>query len=180
MPSHPYFMVSNRKMKAGGLGREIGTLRYFEAPSTSKPAQFASWKELGAAAFKKRLEGIAQNFPVITDDWQNAQQRHVSLFVHGYNNEWDEAARRYAQIKRDLFDANDLGVLILYTWPSNGSVAGYLADREDARKSSEDVTTLLVGLHDHLTGMQQLAVKTQDPTKFCRAKVSAIAHSMGC
>lgn len=178
MPTYPQFMVSNRSRRRGGLGDERGPLAFFECPEDGDPTRFASWKELSQAQFKVRLQSLANQFP-FKEDFENIDQRHVSLFIHGYNNSWDDAARRYGQIKRDVYDANDLGILILFTWPSNGSVAGYLPDREDARESAPEVAMLLVMLHQHLLELQRRAVASQDPQKFCRAKVSVIAHSMG-
>ncbi len=178
MTTYPLFMVTNRKKKAGGLGDERDVLRFFEAPEDSKPDIFSSWTELKPEVFKVRLQSLAGKFP-FKEDFQNADQRHVSLFVHGYNNSWKDAVGRYAQIKRDIYDANSLGIVVLYTWPSNGSVAGYLPDREDARDSSPEVASLLVMLHEHLIELQRKAVDSQNPNLFCRAKVSVIAHSMG-
>lgn len=47
------------------------------------------------------------------------------LFVHGYNVTFEDAARRTAQISYDLgFD----GAPVFYSWPSEGTVAGYTVD----------------------------------------------------
>jgi len=47
-------------------------------------------------------------------------QRHITLFVHGYNNGWEDAVVRYDEIARTLFDdsATSLGELISFDWPS--------------------------------------------------------------
>jgi len=174
----PQFMITNRNRQGAGLGITHDVLKYFEADPDADPAVFRSWSELTADKFKLRLQQLAMKFPLIAEE-DNEDQKHVSLFVHGYNNDWKAAAGRYAEIKRDVYDASDLGLLILFTWPSDGSVAGYLPDREDARDSAQDVATLLTALNTHLLDLQQTAVATRDPKKFCRAKVSVIAHSMG-
>jgi esterase/lipase superfamily enzyme len=47
------------------------------------------------------------------------------IFVHGFNNTFEDAARRAAQLIYDLdFD----GTPLLYSWPSRGSATAYTAD----------------------------------------------------
>jgi esterase/lipase superfamily enzyme len=47
------------------------------------------------------------------------------IFVHGFNVSFSDAARRTAQIAHDMnFD----GLPILFSWPSQGKLLGYLAD----------------------------------------------------
>jgi len=178
----PFYMITNRNVEGDGLGSKLDTVvRYYECPSDADPAQFASWTELKKKEdFIARLRKLAQRFVRIEDDGgDNEDQQHLSMFVHGFNVDWVSAATRYAQIKKDLFDAKGLGVLVLYTWPSNGSPAGYLPDREDARESAAPVADLLVFLSDYLMEQQRLAAELQDPKKLCKAKLSVIAHSMG-
>ena len=176
----PFFMITNRNVEKNGLGKDLDAVtRYYECPGDADPAQFASWSEFDTKDdFITRLRKLAQRFVRVDDD-HNEEQQHVSMFVHGFNVDWVSAATRYAQIKTDLFDAKDLGVLILFTWPSNGSPAGYLPDREDARDSAAAVADLVVFLNDYLTEQQRKAAESQDPNKLCRAKLSVIAHSMG-
>lgn len=51
--------------------------------------------------------------------------RQALLFVHGFNVTFEDAARRMAQLARDLkFD----GVPLLYSWPSRGGVNAYPVD----------------------------------------------------
>jgi esterase/lipase superfamily enzyme len=177
---HPYFMITNRNVKADGLGRKLAPeLSYFECPAGADPLAFANWTKFrGDRAFKARLIEITGTFPCLADH-ANSQQKHLSLYVHGYNTDWTEAIGRYALIKETIFDANDLGLAIAFTWPSDGSVAGYLPDREDARDGAGQVAVMLEALHTHLIAQQRRAADTQDPEQFCRAKVSIIAHSMG-
>jgi len=176
---NPLFMITNRNVEKDGLGKELDPqTRYYECATDADPAKFASWKEQDKDAFIGRLRKLAQRFVRVDDD-HNEDQQHVSMFVHGFNVDWVSAATRYAQIKTDLFDAKDLGLLILFTWPSNGSPAGYLPDREDARDSAAAIADLVVFLNDYLTEQQRRAAEAQDPQKLCRAKLSVIAHSMG-
>ncbi len=117
-------------------------------------------------------------FPLIIDPEQQENQKHVTVFIHGYNNGWDAAARRYQSICDSLFSGPDsLGICILFNWPSKGSPAEYLADRFDAGKCAPDLAAILIKFYDWLLGMQQAAA--DDPATGCRAKTSIIAHSMG-
>jgi esterase/lipase superfamily enzyme len=176
----PYFMMSNRKLSGGEPGEDCAdTMNHYFAKDSagSKLTQFTFWEKVSASDFRKLLTDTAMSFPEIADD-NNESQKHVSLFVHGYNVGWKDAAARYADLGKRLYSgAKSLGTLVLYTWPSNGSVAGYLPDREDARASAPVLADALVTLHDHIIAMQRLAAL--NPGKQCKAKISVIAHSMG-
>ena len=51
--------------------------------------------------------------------------KDVFIFVHGFNNTFEDAARRAAQLAYDLdFD----GTPMLYSWPSQGSATAYAMD----------------------------------------------------
>jgi esterase/lipase superfamily enzyme len=179
MAKAPNFMVTNRGRSDAGLsGRRVDTLSFFIGAAGADVTKFKSWEELTPGQFEKEILRLVSAFPVIADE-DNARQKHLSLFIHGYNNSWSEAAGRYAQIKRDLFDASDLGVLVLYTWPSEGSSAGYLPDREDARDSGQISAELFVRLHELVLINQRAAAVAKDAGKACKAKISIIAHSMG-
>jgi esterase/lipase superfamily enzyme len=52
-------------------------------------------------------------------------EKKALIFVHGYDVDFDEAARRLGQITYDLGFA---GAPILYSWPSKGALLRYSAD----------------------------------------------------
>lgn len=54
-------------------------------------------------------------------------KRRVLVFIHGFNNRFEDAVLRFAQI---VHDANAPAVPVLFTWPSRGSVLAYGYDRE--------------------------------------------------
>jgi esterase/lipase superfamily enzyme len=106
------------------------------------------------------------------------KQKHVSIFVHGFDTNWVSAVQRYGKIVDQLFSGEtSLGECILFTWPSKGSLAGYLPDRAEARKSAEDLSVVLSDLYDWMAQKQQDAAI--DPRQGCKAQTSVIAHSMG-
>ena len=156
-------------------GRVSDDLTYWVADSgpldTLKSRTKTSLRE-----FKKDLAGQADSFPLIRDLEDHERQKHVTLFIHGYNNGWEDAARRYEQLCRDLFESEGgMGVCVLFTWPSNGMTSGYYPDRRDARRSADHLAEVLNNLYDYLVRKQD----ETDEAKRCRAKTSIIAHSMG-
>ena len=177
----PFLMISNRNREDNRLDVKLAKLRFYRAPercTAEDLKRLDGWSELSRSAFISELKRIGDTFPLLPDA-QNEQQKHLCLFIHGYDNAWESTVERYVSIKRQVIEADGLGQLILYSWPSNGSVAGYLSDREDARSSAPDLGQLLVDLHDCLINKQRAAADAGDPGKFCRAKISIIAHSMG-
>lgn len=170
-----YWMITNRNVKQDGLGQDLADLTFFTSDGGDL-TQFASWSKESRSAFRKELAAAADAFPVVPEE-HNEDQQHVTFFIHGFNDSWDQAAQRYQQIADDLFSgAQSLGICVLFTWPSNGSPAGYLPDREDARSSGPGLADVFNMLYEHAQTMQ---CKAADGTDVCKAKISVIAHSMG-
>jgi esterase/lipase superfamily enzyme len=67
----------------------------------------------------------------------------VGIFVHGYNYSFQEALFRLAQITAD---ADTGGTPILFSWPSEGAVTGYVADRDAVLASRDDLRAVLGSL----------------------------------
>jgi esterase/lipase superfamily enzyme len=105
---------------------------------------------LDTAGWKKELEAKARSFG----------KPGVLLFVHGYNNTFEQAALRAAQVAYDLAFP---GPTVLFSWPSDGGVVPYTRDEEDANIAWRQMATVL----DVLT---QLGPDVP---------VYVIAHSMG-
>ena len=171
-----YWMISNRSLEDDGFGNDRSPLTYWvgdKGPLT----KFKSWKQISAAEFEQQLVDAADKFPP-NDQGDHEEQAHVTFFVHGYNNGWQDAASRYQKICSDLYrGADGLGLCISFDWPSCGSALGYLPDRAHARESANDLADVLSQLYDWLLGKQQAAAK--NIKNACRAKVSMISHSMG-
>lgn len=89
-------------------------------------------------------------------------RRKVLVFVHGFNNRFDEAVFRFAQI---VHDSKSQAIPVLFTWPSRGEVAlrAYTYDRESANYSRDALEQLLATL-------------SKDPHV---AEINVVAHSMG-
>lgn len=88
----------------------------------------------------------------------------VLAYVHGYNNSFEYAARRSAQV---AFDLEHPVIPVLYSWPSHGgtsfSALKYTFDENEAARSSAALADVLDELLD-ATG---------------NAPVNVLAHSMG-
>lgn len=135
-----YWMISNRVMN-GKPGTSRGALTYWisnQAPLNN----FKNWKQVSVDDFKKLLVGAADEFPDLSHD-SNEGQKHVTLFIHGYNNGWDDAAKRYQKLCADLYSGdNGLGLCISFDWPSLANVLGYYPDRAQARESADDLANV--------------------------------------
>ncbi|MFE9913209.1 alpha/beta hydrolase [Streptomyces clavifer] len=86
--------------------------------------------------------------------------RQALVFVHGYNVSFADAAVHAAQLAYDL---NFTGAVLLYSWPSKGSLLDYPADGEAARRAVPYFQEFLRHLLTR-TGVDEVHV---------------IAHSMG-
>jgi esterase/lipase superfamily enzyme len=171
-----YWMVSNRAPQTDGFGTERGPLTYWVSDK-SPLTNFKNWKQLSSDDFKRLLVAAADRFP-LTDHSEHEEQCHVSFFVHGYNNSWQDAAKRYQKFSADLYSGKEsLGICISFDWPSRGSVLGYLPDRAHARECADDLANVLSHLYDWLLVKQQNAF--DNPADACKAKVTMVAHSMG-
>jgi esterase/lipase superfamily enzyme len=87
-------------------------------------------------------------------------KRRVLVFIHGFNNRFEDAVFRFAQI---VHDARAPVVPVLFTWPSRGSILAYGWDRESSTYSRNALENVLKSL-------------AQDPSV---GEISILAHSMG-
>jgi esterase/lipase superfamily enzyme len=176
MPTPAYWMISDRVIEAGGFDEDRGPLTYWV--SDKGPLNvLANWRQVPVADFKSMLIAAADQFPLLKQG-ENEEQKHVTFFVHGYNNGWADAASRYESICSTLYTGPEsLGICISYDWPSYGQVIDYYPDRAHARECANDLVEVLSQLYDWLLVKQQAAIDNSDNA--CKAKVSMIAHSMG-
>jgi esterase/lipase superfamily enzyme len=172
-----YWMISNRKTGGDSLGSARGPLTYWTSQSEDLDT-LANWQKETAATFRASVVDAVRALPSPIEAGRQEEQAHLTLFIHGYNNDWRGAVHRYQQIVGDLYTGpQSLGVCLLFTWPSEGCPAGYLPDRLEAQASAPDLTEILSQLYDWLLDQQEIAARA--PDKQCRTKVSVIAHSMG-
>jgi len=86
-------------------------------PNPAKHVVFEKAIELPVDRFYDQLRG----------DVMNAASRELFVFVHGFANSFEDAARRTAQLSYDL---GYKGIPVMYSWPSQGriSLGGYRYD----------------------------------------------------
>ena len=169
-------MITNRNVDPSGLGNHRAEKLGYYTAERGPIDKLTTWSLRSEKQFRTELAAQADAFPLVPEN-DHARQKHVTLFVHGYNNDWMDAARRYQQITDDLYaGTGGLGLCVLFTWPSNGQTLHYLADRDDARASGPALSQAFNLLYDQAMLMQK---KAADGSGVCKAKVSVIAHSMG-
>jgi len=78
----------------------------------------------------------------IAADLAATKSRDILVFVHGFNTSFEDAALRAAQITADIgFD----GSVVLFSWPSAGSVTSYVRDQGAARNAGFHLLRILRG-----------------------------------
>lgn len=97
---------------------------------------------------------------LVHDQLRHSPKKQVLVFVHGFNNKFEDAVYRFAQI---VHDSGTEAVPVLFTWPSKGSVLAYGYDKESSTYSRNQLEDVLAGL-------------VADPSV---GEVSILAHSMG-
>lgn len=109
----------------------------------------------------------------------------VLVFIHGYNVPWNGAVGSALALQTMLNrpgvgDANQNVMVVLFTWPSDGSMfpfRAYKADRADARDSGYAVGRAILKLRDFLVKIREEAA---DPAKdLCNQDIHLLCHSMG-
>jgi len=69
--------------------------------------------------------------------------RSAGIFIHGYNYSYQEALFRLAQMSAD---SGVSGPPILFDWPSQATITGYIADRDSAAFARDDLVSVLTDL----------------------------------
>lgn len=87
-------------------------------------------------------------------------RRQALVFVHGFNNRFEDAVYRFAQF---VHDSRAEAAPVLFTWPSRGSILAYGYDRESASYSRDALERLLAWL-------------SKNPSV---DEITVLAHSMG-
>ncbi|WZP01151.1 alpha/beta hydrolase (plasmid) [Isosphaeraceae bacterium EP7] len=95
------------------------------------------------------------------DEHQKARgKRQLLVFIHGFNNSFEYAARRTAQLAYDL---EYEGVAMFWSWPSQGQIASYAHDENNVRWTEPHLERFL----------REVSARSGAET------IHLIAHSMG-
>ncbi len=96
--------------------------------------------------------------PIVAKDIDLAND--ILIYVHGYNYSFQESLFQVAKV---VADGKLAETPILFSWPSEGSVTGYVADKDAATYARDDLVKLLRDLKRHRA----------------KSHVTLFGHSMG-
>ncbi len=167
------YVATNRNITPGatlGIGR-TSTLRYLDLQVSLPPGRNAGEIRtnpdnpnpnrnfvIAQRTLFQNQEAFEANLRSAVRD-RPAEGREVTVFVHGYNNSFSEAAFRAAQLKHDL---NIPGEVVAFSWPSRGTVLGYGYDKDSALAVRDMLEEFLIDLSQ--SGIQRIVL---------------VGHSMG-
>ncbi len=151
---------------------ERGTGLRLDAVKVSIPPK--GNREIGQVQWPQKLPGDPlKDFTTVSVDTIDKAQggrswlkqhlprnRRMMIFVHGFNNRYEEAVYRFAQI---VHDSRAPVVPVLFTWPSRGSILAYGYDLQSNNYSRDALEQLLTAL-------------ATNPNV---SEVDVLAHSMG-
>lgn len=133
-----------------GRHEEPSLLRFEWTPDEHKHIKVLDVQPLPRADFARRIGRAIET----------SHGEKLMIFVHGYNEEFSEVSRTVAQFAYDLkFD----GPVVLFSWPSQGSLTGYTVDETNAEWAQTDFVALMTQLLDKI------------PVK----NIYVVGHSMG-
>jgi esterase/lipase superfamily enzyme len=175
----PIFVATTRQRSTADTGEMFSGERAadvsYAAITVSIPPDAA--RKIGEVQWPASLPGDPRtNFVTVSAEYIDKQtftasiaamakqtgRTKVLVFVHGFNNRFDEAVYRFAQI---VHDSKVPVIPVLFTWPSRGEVRlrTYNYDRESANYSRDALESLL-------------GMLTSYPVI---TEVNLLAHSMG-
>ena len=105
------------------------------APDPSTSFTVAAHSRLEPLQFKSSVASSAKAY--------QGSAAPIGVFVHGFNFNFQEALFRFAQLSAD---ADIDGVPILFSWPSQAALTGYVADKESVTYSRDYLVQLLTEL----------------------------------
>lgn len=134
------------------MGRHEGPslLKFEWSPNEHKHIKLRGVTPMNDENFIQRLATAVEESP----------SGKLMIFVHGYNVDFEEGSRVLAQFANDL---KFRGPVVLFSWPSRGSLTGYAVDSTNAEWATTDFVQLLNKVLDRV------------PAK----DIYLVAHSMG-
>jgi esterase/lipase superfamily enzyme len=175
------YMITNRKRRKDGFANdnEPGGRIHYLLSQKDKPSG-RDFKEASPDAFADAVtrallaeqKVLTRRYGLERDLPGTPKVRPVlCLYVHGYNNDFDEAVQEYVELDQEIGrtaeDETYRGVQVGFTWPSAGRVTGYPHDRREAVDS-------ILGLYNLLREFKRITEQRN-----CIAETAVIAHSMG-
>jgi len=131
--------------------RKVGQVQWPKKLPADPLREFAT---VSVAPVESATEGrawLARHLP---------ESRRVLVFVHGFNNRYEDAVYRFAQI---VHDSKADAAAVVFTWPSRASIFDYSYDKESTNYSRDALEDLL-----------RAAIETPNVDE-----ITIMAHSMG-
>ena len=120
-----------------GRHEEPSLLKFETGLDPNKHIKLHDVTRLSSDDFSERLGRAVESSP----------DRKLLIFVHGYNVTFTEATRSVAQFAADLkFN----GPVVLFSWPSQGSLTGYTVDETNAEWAQSHFLELMTALLERI------------------------------
>jgi esterase/lipase superfamily enzyme len=120
-----------------GRHEEPSLLKFETGQDASKHIKLLDVSRMSRDDFATRLGRAVEASP----------DHKLMIFVHGYNVEFPDAARTVAQFAADLkFN----GPVVLFSWPSQGSLTGYTVDETNAEWAQSHFQDLMAALLENI------------------------------
>ncbi|QCI98900.1 alpha/beta hydrolase [Agrobacterium larrymoorei] len=132
-----------------GTGLKVDAVTVSIPPDANRKAGQVQWpKKLPADPLKDftTISVAPVTSEAETRSWirqHSPKDRRVLVFVHGFNNRYEESVYRFAQIVHD--SGTDV-VPVVFTWPSRASIFDYNYDKESTNYSRDALEEMLTRL----------------------------------
>ncbi|HEY0120685.1 MAG TPA: alpha/beta hydrolase, partial [Rhizobium sp.] len=149
-----------------GAGLKVDAVSVSIPPEANRKVGQVQWpSKLPGDPLKNFVTTAVQPLPTEADvhAWLRPhlpKSKRVLIFVHGFNNSYEDAVYRFAQI---VHDSHADVAPVVFTWPSRASIFDYAYDKESTNYSRDALEEML-----HRTA--------SDPRV---GDITVMAHSMG-
>lgn len=161
-------MATNRKKSGSGYGDEEQGGKKFDYlyEYNCKPRGKDGFDKKGKRGFETALLSELERLR----DEENISTPKVGIYLHGYNNNYHDSIDEIYDLEDRLTPiVGYKPVIVGFSWPSTGTFAHYLSDREEVRDSVAAFTRFLIDIN-------LLANRNE---RDCFSTTFCIAHSMG-
>ena len=153
LPTRTVFVATTRSPEGSGFGTERSLQPHYQRHDISVPPL----RETGTipsphsdidpeTQFLSAGQVTYADAPAFRADLRRAlaarreRQREAIIYVHGFNNTFDEGVLRITQMAED-FEVS--GVAVHYSWPSAGNPLGYAYDRDSVLIARDGLDALI-------------------------------------
>lgn len=167
----------------GFVGDGIGLSGYLT--SLTKNANIIAYKD-ETGVLKRKIEAKDNSSTKMFLDIKEKMMKtmDVVIYIHGFNVSWDEAVggalALQFMLNRQRKEGEKEVMVVLFTWPSNGSAwayASYMSDRTDAQRSGAAMGRAVLKLRDFLRNLHQHVQEGEEV--LCGQEIHLLCHSMG-